>query len=391
MTNFLSKCNTYIHTGNKSELTSSTSKSRNVTLDIAKGLGIILVVLGHSRFPFNNFICLFHMALFFIISGYFFKQYYYKDVENIKIFIKKRIKSLYLPFIICNISFLFLHNFFLDINLSTNNLLFYKQNDFVFTNYNTINISGKKLLYILILNHWEAFGIATWFLKVLFILSISFCIGSYIIDKITKKYFELTRGCICFLCLLFGYYLYIQNFNFYQIGTIFSTTILFYLGILYKNFQNKINLNFITFLMSIIILLLCYSNNQSKFIIANNYYNNPIWLILASISGFFFILYISKVLSNNLFCSNLLSYIGQHTVIILCMHILFFKVITYLQVLIYNQPDYMLAALFPTLLFNQNGWWIAYGIVGIAGPLITLEVYKKLKQNINNKLQSLFH
>ena len=49
----------------------------------------------------------------------------------------------------------------------------------------------------------------------------------------------------------------------------------------------------------------------------------------------------------------------------------------YLQVLIYNQPDYMLAA-FPAL-FNQNGWWIAYTVVGIAGPLITLEVFNKIK------------
>ena len=387
MTNFLSKCNTYIHTGNKSELTSSTSKSRNVTFDIAKGLGIILVVLSHTQCPSKYFICLFHMALFFIISGYFFKQYYYKDVENIKIFIKKRIKSLYLPFIICNSCFIMLHNLFLKINFYTSNATFSKL--LRFSEYYNLPVLLKKFFYTSIMATGELLTPALWFLKVLFILSISFCIGSYIIDKITKKYFELTRGCICFLCLLFGYYLYIQNFNFYQIGTIFSTTILFYLGILYKNFQNKININLLTFLLSFGILILCLDFNKTKFFIANNYYNNPIWLILASISGFFFILYISKVLSNNLFCSKLLSYIGQHTIIILCMHILFFKIITYLQVLIYNQPDYMLAA-FPTL-FNQNGWWIAYGIVGIAGPLITLEVYKKLKQNINNKLQRLFH
>ena len=41
-------------------------------LDIAKGLGILLVVLGHyinvNSFP-NAFIRSFHMPLFFIISG----------------------------------------------------------------------------------------------------------------------------------------------------------------------------------------------------------------------------------------------------------------------------------------------------------------------------------
>lgn len=38
-------------------------------LDVAKGIGIILVVIGHSMFPKHLIIDGFHMALFFILSG----------------------------------------------------------------------------------------------------------------------------------------------------------------------------------------------------------------------------------------------------------------------------------------------------------------------------------
>ncbi len=48
--------------------------------DVAKGLGIIFVVLGHSgNIYLNHYLYWFHMPLFFIISGYFFKP-----IENSK-------------------------------------------------------------------------------------------------------------------------------------------------------------------------------------------------------------------------------------------------------------------------------------------------------------------
>lgn len=46
------------------------------TFDILKGVGIILVILGHllgNGFGMN-IISQFHMPLFFLISGYFFKS-----------------------------------------------------------------------------------------------------------------------------------------------------------------------------------------------------------------------------------------------------------------------------------------------------------------------------
>jgi acyltransferase len=53
---------------------------RDDSIAIAKALGIILVVIGHSTYnagyqdEVKKFIYMFHMPLFFILSGYFFKM-----------------------------------------------------------------------------------------------------------------------------------------------------------------------------------------------------------------------------------------------------------------------------------------------------------------------------
>ena len=47
-------------------------KERIVWLDVAKGMAIILMVLGHSGLPsvINSFIFAFHMPFFFVASGF---------------------------------------------------------------------------------------------------------------------------------------------------------------------------------------------------------------------------------------------------------------------------------------------------------------------------------
>lgn len=48
-------------------------KNRIEWIDTAKGIGIILVLLGHADFePFSKIIYMFHIPLFFFISGFLF-------------------------------------------------------------------------------------------------------------------------------------------------------------------------------------------------------------------------------------------------------------------------------------------------------------------------------
>lgn len=68
------------------------SNKRNDTYDIVKGIAIILMVIGHSGCPYylKNYIYLFHMPIFYFVSGYFFNEKYL----NI---IKRKLNQLYRP------------------------------------------------------------------------------------------------------------------------------------------------------------------------------------------------------------------------------------------------------------------------------------------------------
>lgn len=61
-------------------------------LDFAKGIGIILVVMGHSLFPLHQAIDIFHMPLFFFLAGLTLKKY-----DNLGHFIIKKANRIIIP------------------------------------------------------------------------------------------------------------------------------------------------------------------------------------------------------------------------------------------------------------------------------------------------------
>lgn len=66
------------------------------SFDILKGIGIFLMILGHTYGPDTkifDFISSFHMPLFFIVTGYFYKQ------ESLPILLKKNIGQLLFPYL----------------------------------------------------------------------------------------------------------------------------------------------------------------------------------------------------------------------------------------------------------------------------------------------------
>lgn len=71
---------------------------RKQWLDVCKGIGIILVVLGHlicyDRF-ISRWIFAFHMPLFFFCSGVVFKEQ-----DNFLILLKRKVKVILLPYIL---------------------------------------------------------------------------------------------------------------------------------------------------------------------------------------------------------------------------------------------------------------------------------------------------
>lgn len=70
--------------------------------DVAKGIGIFLMVMGHSGLPncMHDWIYSFHMPFFFILSGYFFRSGKY----NVKEYSIKKFNSIIVPYVFFVIS-----------------------------------------------------------------------------------------------------------------------------------------------------------------------------------------------------------------------------------------------------------------------------------------------
>lgn len=89
---------------------------RDYTWDVVRGIGIFMVVLGHcAPRSLVDFVYLFHMGLFFFVSGYFLKITDNGSfLENEKKYIKRKVRTLWLPFVIFTLFILVLQNFFVD-------------------------------------------------------------------------------------------------------------------------------------------------------------------------------------------------------------------------------------------------------------------------------------
>lgn len=78
-------------------LKTSQIAQRDETVDIIKGILIILVVVGHYQTPIKDYIYWFHMPCFFMVSGFFLKDC--KSMEEVKIFAVSKCKRLMIPYI----------------------------------------------------------------------------------------------------------------------------------------------------------------------------------------------------------------------------------------------------------------------------------------------------
>lgn len=146
-------------------------------IDVAKGIGILLMILGHVGFygSFDRFIHAFHMPLFFFISGYLYKIRGISWVD----YIKKKAKTMLLPYVIIG---LFHYIVWLLIHARS---------------------SGNKLeplINLLWINTNDQMPIAgaLWFLTCLFIIEVLF----FAIKKIIKN--EIVLAVICLFVGIIG-------------------------------------------------------------------------------------------------------------------------------------------------------------------------------------------
>ena len=155
------------------------AKQRDPVIDSMRGIGIVLMVLGHSGFPGTDFIYLFHMALFFMLSGWLF------SLRGGPVhFIKRKTVTLWLPFVLANTAFTVLSNLLLKLNILTSDERILQLPGTAVTTPVTVkDVIGRTV-------HWCVFdggtqlGGAMWFIQALFQVSILYALVEFILQRL---------------------------------------------------------------------------------------------------------------------------------------------------------------------------------------------------------------
>ena len=272
-------------------------KDRNTVLDIAKGIGIITVVIAHLQYTcFSKYIYWFHMPLFFIISGYLFKKPKSEDKTKLML-INKTIKY-FVPYI----SYYFAILIIIGIDSNKSPLI-------MFEDIKNLILGGSYLE--------GAFG-PFWFVTVLYFTQILFWI--------CLKYLKLKVVTILIIVsYVLSHLAFFQQTSIWNINTTLYVLPLFYIGYIYRQFKwDKKEIKILcvgasTIVVGAIILsldgILSYQLD-----IKHSMYAHLLLDLLIPTSFTLLIVLTAKLFVSNVI-GKILACLGQETLVIMYLHI----------------------------------------------------------------------
>lgn len=373
-------------------------RERDLTIDLIKGMGIILMVVRHARAPYSDIILLFHMAIFFIASGYLYNGSKIKDLKSLKNFIIKKIKSLWLPQFVFSTIFVIFNNVFIRLNIYTDKSEFllvdgpevaYRR---LAVHYDIIEII-KQIVKAVFFQCTTQVGGAFWFFQALFIVLIFYAIVDLILSRLVNENMQrIIKGILGIILLLIGYCCCLKGLMLKGLSRVFSVYILIYVGENLRNINRRITCIESSLYKEILMVvlsagMLLIAQSYGNIDLSSNSIENPIFFLTVSLLGWFLLYGISALLlRTKCIAVNAISYISVHSVSIIALHFLCFKLINVIVVFMTGQEKYMIAS-FPVLMYS-GVWWLAYTVVGICIPLALNFVFwrgiKSLKDLIIN-------
>lgn len=324
------------------------------------------MVIGHSGCPSFLFKCiyLFHMPLFFFCSGYFFKEITtYSDSLSL---LKKRLVKLYFPFVKWSILFLLLHNLFLYVGIYNPSYGFSGGSSY----YSLTEILWKFLIIVFSMHGYEELLGGFWFIRALFISSILIATISMVFRAKTKYKYEIFF--MFFLILTIIIRRFAPDIELWRDVSMGALGAMFYVsGYLFKQYKNVWRNKYFIFFS---FLSLCLSWFYFKDGISMGCgYNKVLLFSVSAISGSLITICFSFYIEQKVtFVRKVLYYIGNHTLVILALHFLCFRLVSFAGCLLYGL-DFAHVAEHPVInkfpIVNSI-WWIIYTIVGIICPLL---------------------
>lgn len=253
-------------------------------IDILKGLGIFLVILGHTIKNNDLYLWIysFHMPLFFFISGYLMNPQ--TKLVCYKSFVWKKAKSLLLPFVFFRI-FLVIYWFFIE--------KYFRQLD-LGPIWFLVVLFGVEILITPLLLHWKK----VWHNIIVVLL----CIGLFYVFNTIQIDSRIIHELLKWLARIFNS------------GIWFSLAFIIKKLVCKYSFSQKFVL--IIFVISMVISISGFKYNGNVSIFSNTVNNLILYLILG-MSGIGMLTFICKLIIRR---NSLIEWVGMYTIIILAVH-----------------------------------------------------------------------
>lgn len=276
-------------------------------IDIAKGIAIICIIIGHLDIKeINRFVYTFHVPIFFIITGYFIN-----NKLSINEFISKKFKTLIIPYIITCIVIIILATIKSIITSGVGAGII------TAIEWLCASVYGAGDTY------FEPFYIkaigAIWFLLATFWGSAFLRLSLEM-----KKKYRVGLILILFIAGIFSGKIFWFPFSL-QAGC--CATLFMYVGYLFKKSKEKIlNLNFKSKILFIILMLIIWIQfiiNFESFWLVHCDIGRGIIDIVGSICGAYIIILLSFFIEKYFKrISNFFAFWGRYSLFVLCIHII---------------------------------------------------------------------
>lgn len=340
-------------------------------ITMTKAVGIILMVLAHTLTygtMLRSIIYTFHMPLFFIMSGYCFKDKY---LSNSKLFLIHKIKGIYVPYVLFALPFLAMHNVFCRLNIYESDWL-YGWKDFVW--------NAGRILTRMSMN--EGLLGTFWFLKELFwgnlifyvalrlskgkiipvmigllVLAEVLCVTQWRIPYFNIKYTSVLAACF----ISCGYWWRIKS---ERIGELLRKWWIWLCGI------------------ALIVgeLILFYAIDFLHLTAESL----PIY-IFPAIAGTMIVFELCRMVYPYIHGAGMRTweFIGNHTLSIMALHFLAFKTVSLSYIKLFHLPLERLSD-FPVISDCLNvGWTLLYTFVGVSIPLMCALGWQRVTETMN--------
>ena len=336
-------------------------------VDVAKGLGIAAVVVGHSGAPSRlvAFVYLYHLSLFFFLSGVLFSPRYASDPIAL---VKRRFRTLFVPFVAYQAGYLVFHNMLFRVHLYETAGLYPVGNLEVPVGY------FKALVGIVTLSGIEQMGGAMSFIIALILSTGFFGVAIYLSTIVGRRHSQLALAAMVIAMAIAGYFNLYSHVRPAYVNAALVGTAFYYAGYLYRRFQERVPMTWWTAVGAFAVVYLATVHGFAS--IGGNHYSSPLFLLLVPITGIYANVALAKILGTN----RVLEALGRYSLAIMALHFAAFKAVSALMIAVQQLPVSRLAS-FP-IIAGSRGWWILYTLAGLGLPVAVAVVVARARPRL---------